>query len=362
MTSGSEIDATSVFLPIPVTRRLGTVATTDFLRCYRFLFHRALFGLLCSGYGIGIGRGFAYHGVLATHKILILPPLPDNLPVSASPFFALPDHAVVVLDGPDATAFAQAQFANDVAALSSGHWQWNAWLTPKGRVIAVFALLKLSEGRVLLLLPDYDADELAVQLRRFVFRRKLKIDVAEDLEVGGAFEKPDSAGSARIGLVGEAIELDYGSDQQPRTVRLSPLAAPVRDAESQARWFAQDLHAGLPRLPAAQREQWTPQQLSLERLQAFSVKKGCYPGQEIVARTHFLGKAKRGLVLFETDATPATGDTVSNDGKPLGQIVSVLSASPTLALAVLPLERESGSLSVAGAPLREVTLLDGLGR
>jgi tRNA-modifying protein YgfZ len=362
MTGGSEIDATSVFLPIPVTRRLGTVATTDFLRCYRFLFHRLPFRLLCSGYGIGNGRGFAYHVVLATHKILILPPLPDNLPVSAAPFFALPDHAVVALDGPDATAFAQAQFANDVAALPPGNWQWNAWLTPKGRVIAVFALLKLAEDRVLLLLADTDAGEFAAQLQRFVFRRKLKIAAAHDLQVSGAFDKPDSAGSARIGQIGEAIELDYGSDQQPRTVRVAPAVDELTEPVLQARWFAQDLHAGLPRLPTEQREQWTPQQLSLERLQAFSVKKGCYPGQEIVARTHFLGKAKRGLALFETDATPATGDTVSDGSKPLGQIVSVLPASPSLALAVLPLEREPGPLSVDGAQLWEIALLDGLAR
>jgi folate-binding protein YgfZ len=287
--------------------------------------------------------------------------LPDNLPVSAAPSFALPDHTVVVLDGPDATAFAQAQFANDVVALPPENWQWNAWLSPKGRVIAVFALLKPAQDRILLLLPDTDAGELAAQLQRFVFRRKLKIAAAEELQVSGAFDKPDSARSARIGTVGDAMELDYGSDRQPRTVRLSPTAA-ARDSGLQARWFGQDLRAGLPRLPAAQREQWTPQQLSLERLQAFSVKKGCYPGQEIVARTHFLGKAKRCLALFETDATPATGDIVSDGGKPLGQIVSVLPASPALALAVLPLERGPAPLSVNGAPLRETALLDGLQR
>lgn len=362
MTGESEIDATSVFLPIPVTRRLGTVATTDFLRCYRCLFHSALFGLLCSGYGIGIGRGFAYHVVLATHKILILPPLPDNLPVSASPLFALPDHAVVALDGPDATAFAQAQFANDVGALSPGHWQWNAWLTPKGRVIAVFALLKLAEDRILLLVPDTDAGELGTQLQRFVFRRKLKISELDDLRVGGALRKPDSAQSARIGIRGSSIELDYGDDGQARTLLIAPMEDLLDDSELQARWIAHDLHAGLPRLPAAQREQWTPQQLSLERLQAFSVKKGCYPGQEIVARTHFLGKAKRGLVLFESDAPLATGGIVSDGSKPLGQIVSVLSASPSLALAVLPLDREPGSLGVDGTQLREIALLDGLAR
>ena len=366
MTDGSEIDATPVFLPIPVTRRLGTVATTDFLRCYRFLLHGILFGLLCSGYGhvdwAGIGRGFAYHVVLATHKILILPPLPDNLPISASPLFALPDHMVVALDGPDATAFAQAQFANDVSALSPGHWQWNVWLTPKGRVIAVFALLKLSEDRILLLVSDTDVGEFAAQLQRFVFRRKLKMSAAGGLQVSGAFEKPGSAESARIGMVGETIELDYGSEQQPRTLLLSPTAATTLEPALQAHWFAQDLRAGLPRLPAAQREQWTPQQLSLERLHAFSVKKGCYPGQEIVARTHFLGKAKRGIALFESETGLEVGAEVNDGERAVGSIVSAASRPSPLALAVLPLERPFAALQSNGVVLHEIPVLDGLQR
>ena len=362
MTDESEIDAASVFLPIAVTRRFGTVATTDFFRCFRFLFHSCLGGLLCFGSRVGNGRGFAYHVVLATHKILILPLLPDNLPAAASSFFALPDHALVVLEGPDAVAFAQAQFANDVAALTPGHWQWNAWLTPKGRVIAVFALLKTSEDRLLLLLPDMAADTLVPSLQRFVFRRKLTVSAATELQIAGRFEKPVSAESARIGFIGDAIELDYGDDEQHRTLLISTSDKQPDDDEARARWFAQDLKAGLPRLPDAQREQWTPQQLSLERLHAFSVKKGCYPGQEIVARTHFLGKAKRGLALFEADTALEAGYPVSDGSRDLGEIVSAISAATSLALAVLPLDRAPVALSANGTNLREIALLEGLAR
>ena len=85
-----------------------------------------------------------------------------------------------------------------------------------------------------------------------------------------------------------------------RLARLRIGAAPsTPDAPACDRWAAIDLAHGLPRLADAQSGQWTPQQLSLDRLRAYSVKKGCYPGQEIVARTHFLGQAKRGLVLFD---------------------------------------------------------------
>ena len=330
----------------------------------RVLLHSVLCRLLCFGNGIGNGRGLAYHVVLATHKILILHPLPDNLPTAMTPLLALPDHHVIVLEGPDATAFAQAQFANDVVALSPGHWQWNAWLTPKGRVMALFALVKQEPSRLLLVLPDVDASELATQLQRLVFRRKLKIVADAGLRVAGSFKRPVSAESARIGVSGDRLELDYGSAGAPRSLQIAPGSTAIElEADASARWQAYDLQHGLPRLTAEQRGQWTPQQLSLERLPAFSVKKGCYPGQEIVARTHFLGKAKRGLALFHTDATVNTGIEVHGDGQSIGKVVcSHAIEGVTWLLAVLPLEQESTSYTTAGIPIRKAPLLDGLQR
>ena len=93
-------------------------------------------------------------------------------------------------------------------------------------------------------------------------------------------------------------------------------------------WRQWDLRFGLPRLDASQQEQWTPQQLSLERLRAFSVSKGCYPGQEIVARTHFLGKAKRGLVALCAAAPIPSDAEVELDGSPIGRVVSASPAEP----------------------------------
>lgn len=266
------------------------------------------------------------------------------------------------MDGPDAIAFAQAQFANDLAALAVGQWQWNTWLNPKGRVLAVFALLRTGETSLRLLLPDYAAGEFGDALRRFVFRRKLAIAARPDLHLAGAFAPPAVARGADLaGDEARALELDAGAPGLARTLRLSPAPATVVADASQA-WAMADLRLGLPRLPASQREQWTPQQLGLDRLQAFSVHKGCYPGQEIVARTHFLGKAKREAMLLRVAATVQPGTAVLQSGSAIGSVASAAGTAPRLALAVLPLERADEPLQADGEQATPEAFVDGLAR
>lgn len=285
----------------------------------------------------------------------------DKRDVPAAGFAALPDHRVVALEGRDALAFAQAQTMNDVAALADGHWHWNGWLTPKGRVIALFALLRMDSETAWCVLPDADPDELATALRRFVFRSKVVVSVRDALQVSGAFGAPGVAAGARVHAAGDAVELDLGGDGGARTLRITPGNDAVLDPGAALRWRAFDLRHGLPRLSAQQAAQWTPQQLSLQRLRAFSVKKGCYPGQEIVARTHFLGQAKRGLALLETGTAAAEGDAVTLDDAALGTVVAAVSC-PALALAVVPVEHAAGTLRVGAQGATEVALRDGLAR
>jgi folate-binding protein YgfZ len=287
----------------------------------------------------------------------------DNPQASDSAFFALPDHRVVGLSGRDAVAFAQAQFMNDVAALAPGHWQWNGWLTPKGRVVALFALLRVDEEQVWLVLPDADPVTFAAALQRFVFRSKLAVAVREDLRVEGAFQAPAQARDAAWhGQPDTRLELDVGGEGGARTLRIVSASTAAHDPARVAAWAAFDLEHGLPRLPATQTDHWTPQQLSLERLRAFSVKKGCYPGQEIVARTHFLGKVKRGLTLLEGEGPLAAGEDLHAADAVLGHLVAATPGPAHLALAVVPLEHASERLQVAGTPVRERTLRAGLAR
>lgn len=288
----------------------------------------------------------------------------DNPQAVPAPVFALPNHRLIALSGRDAATFAQAQFMNDVAALQAGCWQWNGWLTPKGRLVALFALLKMDEENLWLVLPDADTTSLVTSLQRFVFRAKVKITVREDLRVQGAFAAPARARDNALALEGDVTELDFGADGGARLLRIvpaEPLHAPD-DADSASRWAAFDLSHGLPRLPASQLDHWTPQQLSLDRLRAYSVKKGCYPGQEIVARTHFLGQAKRRLALLECERGVAPGEDVTAEAATIGTVVaSADNAGEHLALAVVPLEAP-GSLRVGAAPAIERPLLEGLAR
>ncbi|MDZ4047421.1 MAG: folate-binding protein [Pseudoxanthomonas sp.] len=283
-----------------------------------------------------------------------------NLPPASCP--ALSGFGVLAVSGPGAAGFLQAQLMNDVAVLSPGQWHWSGWLTPKGRLIALFALLRAAEDRFLLIAPDMAAAELGTALKRFVFRSKLALDPSP----GWVAASGPTAATPAPDRVAEdpsrRMALDLGDPAAPRTLWLLPTddsALAPADPAVDAGWLARDLGYGLPRLPPGQREAWTPQMLSLERLSAFSLKKGCYPGQEIVARTHYLGQAKRELVRILGE-TLSAGQAVKSGESGVGT-VACATADGREGLAVLTVG-EHLALSADGHPCRVARLNEGLAR
>jgi len=257
--------------------------------------------------------------------------------------FCLPDHAVISLQGPDAITFAQAQFMNDVRALAPGQWQWNGWLSAKGRLQALFALLLSEPDRLLAIVRGGDAEALAAQWQRFVFRSKLSVRAVAEISVAGVFAAQTTPNPAN------ALACLSLASEPARALCLfdHPIAA---DAEAKRHWRLADIAQGLPWLENSQIDSWTPQMLSLDRLSAFSLKKGCYPGQEIVARTHFLGQAKRSLVRLALPDALAAGDEISCDGRALGTVVCAEQANDGWqALAVLPSDRPQGLVCAGNA-------------
>lgn len=279
--------------------------------------------------------------------------------------FALDDHQLLEITGPDALAFAQAQFMSDLARLEDGQWQWSGLLNPKGRVIALFALLRLEADRFWLVLPDVAAAELAGVLIRYRFRSRVEIRPLEDRAVAGSFatDVPATPGHGPHCGVGSdgLLALDFSGDT-PRQLLIGT-GSPAADADAAARWRLQDLRHGLPRLGPEQREAYTPQMLGLDRLEAYSVRKGCYPGQEVVSRTHFLGQARRGPVRLSAAAPLQPGQVLMVDEHEVGRLACVAADGVRCeAIAVASLPLPAGRLHVAGTEVEALALQDGLAR
>jgi tRNA-modifying protein YgfZ len=282
--------------------------------------------------------------------------MPFKLNFEPSPVFRLTNHTVVKLTGIDCHVFLQAQCMNDVNSLGESGWQYNGWLNPQGRVMALFYLLKCNATLFYLVIPSLDAQTLLTELQRFVFRAKLRLSVDHDVTVSAEFlaESPELAKAHGLGDADVPLAWrPWGSNGQ-RRMRLSQSPADA-DAELQARWQSCDLALGWPWIGELQRGLWTPHMLSLERLEAFSLKKGCYPGQEIVARTHYLGKSKRSLMAVSGLGLAAL-QSIQQQGAELGKVVN---ASPDGSTGIAVLSRDfddSITLSSALGPVSVSTL------
>ena len=268
--------------------------------------------------------------------------------------------------GPDSTAFLQAQLMNDVSLLREGQWQWNGWLNPKGRLIAFFALLKAADSEFIAVLPDFPAFELQPMLQRFVFRSKVRLGTPELLVAGSrASGREPGIAEARdcaMGQLASGIGLDFGGDGLGRELwLLPPEHAAVPDRVTDAAWHAQDLAYGMPRLSVAQREAWTPQMLSLERLHAFSLRKGCYPGQEIVARTHYLGQARREAVQVLGRELAEGQALVDASGVTIGRVISA-THDGAAAVAVVRVDQRAEGAMIEGRLGSLVPFIGGLQR
>lgn len=184
---------------------------------------------------------------------------------------------LIELEGPDAAAFAQAQFCNDVSALAPGGSQLNAWLNPQGRVRRLFHLLRVAETRYLLLLRGGSATAIVPTLRMFVLRLKVQVRVL----TGWHWAEIDA--TATNDGNGHLFALPRGRQLWLRD------GAVVPEGLAFAETLARDIEAGLPWLPDHALEQVLPSWMEFARLGAIAHDKGCYPGQEIVARLHFRG-------------------------------------------------------------------------
>ncbi|MGH8513939.1 MAG: YgfZ/GcvT domain-containing protein, partial [Gammaproteobacteria bacterium] len=257
----------------------------------------------------------------------------------------LPSLGIIRVTGPEAGSFLTAQFTNDVGALPESRSQLGAWCNAQGRVLVVFRLLK-HEGSYVLVLPQEMIGSTLERLKKFVLRARLTLDEAsEELRVRGSFGAQTLAGvAAHLPPIPEqentvAYRAGFSVIRIPGTLprwliiganeSLAALDAkePAADVSDTA-WRLQDILAGIPMVGAATTGAFLPQMLNLDALGGVSFTKGCYPGQEVIARLQYRGQLKRRmyLALVEDAAVPSAGDRVYSrthlGSQPAGQIVA----------------------------------------
>jgi len=265
-------------------------------------------------------------------------------PDRVDPPTPLPFLSVLRFEGPDAATFLQGQVTHDTRLLDDGRTQLAAVNNPQGRVVALLRLHGSPQG-IDALLPADLAEAVAARLRRFVLRAKVDVRVAADLRaVGVRADRPPLPAAA----TGAATAwFDYGPGRKvlavPEGVLHEVLDAPAGESaeDVETRWWSQDMAAGMPQVFAASSEAFVPQMLNLDLLDAISFSKGCYTGQEIVARTQNLGRIKRRTARFRLPGGPPLRPLagLSLDGAKVAEVVMSARTGDSLELlAVTSLE------------------------
>jgi tRNA-modifying protein YgfZ len=248
----------------------------------------------------------------------------------------LPDLGVVRVQGPDAVQFLQGQLSNDVAKLTADRAVLAGLHNPQGRTVAVLRLVQAGPGEILALVPRELAAAVAARLSKFVLRAKVKVgDASAEWDVAGieAGAIADGLGDAQVGAARRDDEgrLWVCVGRVPaRWLVLVPSAQAAGESaqgEPMTRddWRARDIADGIPQIYAATTEAFVAQMLNLDAVDGIAFDKGCYTGQEVIARAHYRGKVKRRMQRFRT-VEPAIFAAGGSGALPDGRSFKVIDA------------------------------------
>lgn len=261
------------------------------------------------------------------------------LPDTGSGFLCGLDHlGVIEASGDDAAGFLHNQLTNDILGLEQGRAELAGYCSPKGRLLASLMVWRAGD-RIYLTLPSEILPGFLKRLQMFVLRSKVTLkDVSDQwLMIGAATTSSNNASpvwSCTTDEHGTQIRVpDAGPLQRWLWVGKPEGAQPAWALWSSklptvpaSIWRWSEIIAGLPQIVDATREQFVPQMINFELVGGVNFKKGCYPGQEIVARSQYLGKTKRRTLLaFTDDATACAGVevfSVNDPEQPCGMVVN----------------------------------------
>lgn len=274
---------------------------------------------------------------------------------------------LLLFRGADAKDFLQGQVTCDLDRVTADRAQFGGYCTPKGRLLANFLLLATNEG-YLMYLPADIAPGIAARLKKFVLRSKVTIEEASGWRALGLMG-PDAQALLQQALQLSAGEpLNVAARANVRAVRLRGdtflVVAPVADMDTTWQQLAQravpvgeecwnwaQINAGIPWITASTQDSFIPQMIGLDSIGGISFEKGCYTGQEIVARAHYLGEVKRALRSGRTIARATPGDTLVRDGQTAGSVLNAANVpgEGSALLAVISVQAaDTGTLSLPG--------------
>jgi tRNA-modifying protein YgfZ len=240
----------------------------------------------------------------------------------------LRDAGLISVSGPDAAPFLHAQLTSDVLGMRDGRIQYGGYCSPKGRLLATLILWRTAE-EILLQLPALSADSIRTRLAKYVLRSRVTLaDASERFRLYGVVgEQAQSAAAALVG--GAPVETHdivsrdafaLASLSARRSLLISPsghahaLGGTIdTHATAVDEWARMDIEDGVPWITPATSDRFVPQMVNLDLIGGVSFTKGCYPGQEIVARMHYLGRLKQRMYRLRMPA----GSIEPRVGEPL---------------------------------------------
>jgi folate-binding protein YgfZ len=287
--------------------------------------------------------------------------------------------SLIKISGSDSEQFLQGQLTSDVSKLDKT-WQYAGYCSPKGRLLGLLQIWRAANDFYALISADL-VDDVIKRLRMFVLRSKVNIEFLEGTRVLGVhkhhllsavqdeFPLSDAQKSVTMSKHGDLVQ--FGNAASPSSFaliinqrvlllgyNLTTKSQIIVDNGDNS-WAAADINEGLPRVNAQTADLFIPQMLNLELLGGISFKKGCYTGQEIVARMHYLGRLKQRMFIcdLEQDNDSQSADSPPLEpgqkayadvefSKPVATIVSIDSRNK-VALAVIRLDNIAQPLHIA---------------
>ena len=255
---------------------------------------------------------------------------------------------VIHVSGADAETFLHGQLTNDLLHLPADGAQWSAYCSPRGRMLAGFLVWRDGDGGFHMASDRALIPALIKRLRMFVLRAKVVIDDASGPSGVACHAGDASTAPMQVVRAGNAATIGLAPvNGIARAISLG-LPAESDSGSGDTGWALLMIHAGEFWITAATQEQFVPQMVNFDAIGGLNFKKGCYPGQEVVARAHYRGAVKRRMYLAHVDAPASPGQPLfasDLNGQESGLIANAAPAPQggSDVLAVLPIQSRLGA-------------------